>query len=46
MDTSVKHRLENPGLISLQIIEVQNGDSVEEDDVERLDDEYGRELSP
>ena len=39
---SVKHRLENPGRISLQIIEVQNGDYVEEDDIERFDDEYGR----
>lgn len=39
---SVKHRLENPGLIPLQIIEVQNGDYVEEDDIERLDDEYQR----
>ena len=38
----VKHRLENPGLVPLQIIEVQNGDYLEEDDIERLDDEYGR----
>jgi mannose-1-phosphate guanylyltransferase/mannose-6-phosphate isomerase len=41
---SMKHRIENPGLIPLQIIEVQNGDYVGEDDVERLDDEYGRTL--
>ena len=39
---SVKHRLENTGLIPLHIIEVQNGDYVEEDDIERFDDEYGR----
>ncbi len=39
---SVKHRLENPGIIPLQIIEVQNGDYVEEDDIERIDDEFGR----
>jgi mannose-1-phosphate guanylyltransferase/mannose-6-phosphate isomerase len=39
---AVKHRLENPGLIPLQIIEVQNGDYVEEDDIERLDDDYQR----
>jgi mannose-1-phosphate guanylyltransferase/mannose-6-phosphate isomerase len=39
---SVKHRLENPGRIPLQIIEVQNGDYVEEDDIERFDDVYGR----
>lgn len=39
---AVKHRLENPGLAPLQIIEVQNGDYVEEDDIERFDDAYGR----
>jgi mannose-1-phosphate guanylyltransferase/mannose-6-phosphate isomerase len=39
---SVKHRLENPGIIPLQIIEVQNGDYVEEDDIERFEDEYQR----
>jgi len=39
---SVKHRLENSGLVPLQIIEVQNGDYVEEDDIERFDDEYQR----
>jgi mannose-1-phosphate guanylyltransferase/mannose-6-phosphate isomerase len=37
-----KHRLENPEKIPLEIIEVQNGDYVEEDDIERFDDEYGR----
>jgi mannose-6-phosphate isomerase-like protein (cupin superfamily) len=39
---AVKHRLENPGRIPLQIIEVQNGGYVEEDDIERLDDDYQR----
>jgi len=39
---SMKHRLENPGSIPLQIIEVQNGDYLEEDDIERFDDEFGR----
>jgi len=39
---SMKHRLENPEIIPLQIIEVQNGDYVEEDDIERFDDEFGR----
>jgi mannose-1-phosphate guanylyltransferase/mannose-6-phosphate isomerase len=34
--------LENPGLIPLQIIEVQNGDYVEEDDIERFRDKYHR----
>ena len=37
-----KHRLENPGEKPLQIIEVQNGDYVEEDDIERFDDDYHR----
>ena len=39
---NTKHRLENPGDISLQIIEVQSGDYVEEDDIERFSDDYGR----
>ncbi|MCJ7664460.1 MAG: cupin domain-containing protein, partial [Desulfobacterales bacterium] len=39
---AAKHRLENTGLIPLQIIEVQNGDYVEEDDIERLEDDYKR----
>ena len=39
---STPHRLENPGKIPLEIIEVQNGDYVGEDDIVRLDDEYGR----
>jgi mannose-1-phosphate guanylyltransferase/mannose-6-phosphate isomerase len=37
-----KHRLENPGTGILQIIEVQNGEYLEEDDIERFDDDYGR----
>ncbi len=36
------HRLENPGSIPLQIIEVQCGDYVGEDDIVRFDDTYGR----
>ena len=39
---NTKHRLENPGEVVLQIIEVQNGDYVEENDIERFDDIYGR----
>ncbi len=39
---STKHRLENPGRIPLQIIEVQNGDYLEEDDIIRFDDVYKR----
>ena len=37
-----KHRLSNPGKIPLKIIEVQSGPDLEEDDIERFDDEYGR----
>lgn len=36
------HRLENPGKLPLSIIEVQNGKYLEEDDIVRLDDAYGR----
>ena len=39
---STKHRLENPGRLPLEIIEVQNGKYLEEDDIVRFDDEYGR----
>lgn len=39
---STPHRLENPGKVQLEIIEVQNGEYVEEDDIVRLDDGYGR----
>lgn len=37
-----KHRLANSGKTSLEIIEVQTGDYLEEDDIERYDDAYGR----
>lgn len=39
---TVKHRLANPGKMNLEIIEVQNGDYLEEDDIVRFDDIYGR----
>jgi len=38
----VLHRLENKGRIALQIVEVQVGEYVGEDDIERYDDSYGR----
>lgn len=38
-----KHRLENEGKTPLEIIEVQMGDYLEEDDIVRFNDEYGRE---
>jgi len=42
---NTKHRLENPEDFPLQIIEVQNGDYVEEDDIERFSDDYGRPVT-
>jgi mannose-1-phosphate guanylyltransferase/mannose-6-phosphate isomerase len=39
---NTKHRLENPGEEPLQIIEVQNGEYLEEDDIVRFSDDYGR----
>jgi len=39
---STKHRLENAGKIPTQIIEVQNGEYLEEDDIVRFDDDYKR----
>lgn len=36
------HRIENPGLIPLVIIEIQNGQYLGEDDIVRLEDDYGR----
>jgi mannose-1-phosphate guanylyltransferase / mannose-6-phosphate isomerase len=36
------HRLENPGRIPLELIEVQTGSYLKEDDIERRDDVYGR----
>ena len=36
------HRLSNPGTIPLQIIEVQSGAYLGEDDIVRLEDSYGR----
>ena len=36
------HRLANPGKIPAEIIEVQTGTYLEEDDIERIEDEFGR----
>ncbi|MFI0456861.1 MAG: mannose-1-phosphate guanylyltransferase/mannose-6-phosphate isomerase [Candidatus Thiodiazotropha endolucinida] len=38
-----KHRLTNPGLIPLEIVEVQTGSYLGEDDIVRFSDEYGRD---
>lgn len=37
-----KHRLENPGTETLELIEVQSGDYLGEDDIVRYEDVYGR----
>jgi mannose-1-phosphate guanylyltransferase/mannose-1-phosphate guanylyltransferase/mannose-6-phosphate isomerase len=39
------HRLENPGVIPLELIEVQIGSYLGEDDIVRFDDDYGRDKS-
>ena len=38
----VRHRLENPGTVPLELIEVQTGSYLGEDDIVRFDDAYGR----
>ncbi len=38
----MKHRVENPGKIALHLIEVQSGSYLGEDDIVRIEDEYGR----
>ena len=38
----VKHRLENPGTIPLEIIEIQTGTFLGEEDIVRYEDDYGR----
>ncbi len=38
----VTHRLENPGVIPLEMIEVQSGSYLGEDDIVRFEDSYGR----
>lgn len=37
-----QHRLENPGVIDLMMIEVQSGEYLGEDDIVRFEDQYGR----
>jgi mannose-1-phosphate guanylyltransferase/mannose-6-phosphate isomerase len=38
-----RHRIENPGTELLEIVEVQVGDYLGEDDIVRLEDRYGRQ---
>lgn len=37
-----RHRVENPGMLNLVMIEVQSGDYLGEDDIVRFEDNYGR----
>jgi mannose-1-phosphate guanylyltransferase/mannose-6-phosphate isomerase len=37
-----RHRLRNPGKLPLELIEVQSGSYLGEDDIVRYDDVYGR----
>ncbi len=39
-----RHRLENPGVIPLVLIEVQNGEYLGEDDIIRFQDDYARTI--
>ena len=41
----MKHRLENPGRVPLEMIEVQSGSYLGEDDIVRFEDHYGRHAS-
>lgn len=38
-----RHRLENPGVLPLILIEVQNGEYLGEDDIIRFEDDYARQ---
>jgi mannose-1-phosphate guanylyltransferase/mannose-6-phosphate isomerase len=40
-----QHRLENPGMIPLEIIEVQSGGYLGEDDIVRFEDVYNRDAN-
>jgi mannose-1-phosphate guanylyltransferase/mannose-6-phosphate isomerase len=40
---TTRHRIENPGKVPLVIIEVQNGEYLEEDDIIRFSDDYQRQ---
>jgi mannose-6-phosphate isomerase len=40
--TSIPHRVENPGVIPLVMIEIQNGEYLGQDDIIRLEDKNGK----
>lgn len=41
--SGMRHRLKNPGMIPLEVIEVQLGEYLKEDDIVRFEDDYGRD---
>lgn len=41
-----KHRLSNPGKVDVELIEIQIGPYLEEDDIVRFEDVYGRTERP
>ena len=42
LPVGTQHRLENPGKVPLEVIEVQSGAYLEEDDIVRFEDVYRR----
>ena len=42
IEAGTRHRLANPGKVPLELIEVQCGSYLGEDDITRFDDQYGR----
>lgn len=42
ISTGYQHRLENPGILELVMIEAQSGEHLGEDDIVRFQDHYGR----
>ena len=45
ISAGTKHRLENHGKIPLEVIEIQSGSYLGEDDIIRFADEHGREVT-
>jgi mannose-1-phosphate guanylyltransferase/mannose-6-phosphate isomerase len=43
---NVHHRLENPGKVDLEVVEIQGGEYLGEDDIVRLDDDFRRAAGP
>ncbi|MBT6275434.1 MAG: mannose-1-phosphate guanylyltransferase/mannose-6-phosphate isomerase, partial [Chromatiales bacterium] len=42
LPVGARHRLENPGKVPLEVIEVQSGAYLGEDDIVRFEDDYDR----